>query len=632
MPSTFQKGDTEDEAQWRRRLDARLDSYADPKPNRGAESTLRGMVSETISQTQSAQQRHAACAAVSSPRKDQAASSAMVGESSASAVPTDPPPSNEPTTGPRKTRKTVQKEYLNPRHLHRAPASHTTRLAILMKLRTAMAILNQQLKDNTTEISRMRTLILSADELTVMALDEEEHFAKDYYSIYRNMIGARILALQKMELDAWLKEVQRWLGLEADRPSTKETDKKQEPARIKTGLTSNQEIAFLSRFYASKTDLQKCGYVLEPPSEAELLEARNGAEAAKGWEQCERCGSRFQVFPGRKEDGTLTTGGSCTYHYARPVPSVDQGTLAYFKPSEPVYPCCHAPRSSTSPGCTTCSTHVFKVTGNKRLASILQFEKTPARPHQDESSSSHEPLHPLSFDCEMCYTTLGLELVRLTAASWPEATRILDVLVRPMGEILDFNTRYSGVSAEDFSQAIPYDSNPAASEKPTSDGKNRLTIVNSITEARSLLFSHLTPSTPLIGHSMDNDLNVCRIIHPTIVDTALLFPHPRGLPMRSSLRILVQKYLGRHIQAHNQSTSTGHDSFEDAAATGDLVRWKIRFLWPKMKKDGWSFDDKDNLVAPPVTKTAKKMAPARPPSLAEISRQVLRPGGTKRKA
>jgi DNA polymerase III epsilon subunit-like protein len=93
--------------------------------------------------------------------------------------------------------------------------------------------------------------------------------------------------------------------------------------------------------------------------------------------------------------------------------------------------------------------------------------------------------------------------------------------------------------------------------------------------ARELLFGYLRPETPLIGHAIDNDLNVCRIIHPFIVDTVLLYPHPRGLPFRYGLKFLSQKYLSRGIQTGGEA---GHDSKEDAVATGDLVRKMVGSL------------------------------------------------------
>ncbi len=56
----------------------------------------------------------------------------------------------------------------------------------------------------------------------------------------------------------------------------------------------------------------------------------------------------------------------------------------------------------------------------------------------------------------MCYTVRGMELVRLTATSWPDGKELLDVLVHPVGEILDLNSRYSGVSPEDIVNAVTH--------------------------------------------------------------------------------------------------------------------------------------------------------------------------------
>jgi hypothetical protein len=106
--------------------------------------------------------------------------------------------------------------------------------------------------------------------------------------------------------------------------------------------------------------------------------------------------------------------------------------------------------------------------------------------------------------------------------------------------------------------------------------------------ARTLLTSLLSPQTPLIGHSIDNDLNVVRLVHPTVVDTIFLFPHPRGLPFRLALRNLSSQYLDHTIQTGG---AAGHDSLEDARATGDLVRFKIKKEWEKMKLKGWRLKD-----------------------------------------
>jgi RNA exonuclease 1 len=82
----------------------------------------------------------------------------------------------------------------------------------------------------------------------------------------------------------------------------------------------------------------------------------------------------------------------------------------------------------------------------------------------------------------------------------------------------------------------------------------------------------LTPHTILIGHSLNADLRVLKITHPFIIDTSILYQHPRGPPLKSSLKWLAQKYLNREIQkGHGVS---GHDSVEDARACLDLVKLK----------------------------------------------------------
>ena len=86
------------------------------------------------------------------------------------------------------------------------------------------------------------------------------------------------------------------------------------------------------------------------------------------------------------------------------------------------------------------------------------------------------------------------------------------------------------------------------------------------------LLELLTPTTVLIGHSLDSDLKSLKMTHPFIVDTSVLFPHPRGPPLKSSLKWLAQKYLSREIQKGHGTR--GHDSIEDARACLDLVKEK----------------------------------------------------------
>lgn len=473
-------------------------------------------------------------------------------------------------------RKEVKKEALNPRHLAKPPASHPIRMSILVRLHETMVNHNKQVSQDK-DLSK-KPLVLSPDELVAMALDEEEKAAKENPSVYSNVIKLRITKLRKMNQSDWEKDVLGFLNIAPSVTNQPGPDK-----ALDTGLNSREEIAVLSKLITPQDKLREAGYVTEVPAEESVAAAKGGADAAQGWEQCDRCSGRFQVFPGRREDGLLASGGQCTYHYARPIYPPKQKTDHITGHKEPYFPCCNE-SVGTSTGCTKSKWHVFKVSEVKRLASIMQFEETPRQP-------TKEIPPPVCFDCEMGYTTLGLELIRLTAITWPQGKPFLDILVRPIGEILDFNTRYSGVKPEHFAKAVPYDSssNDTQHHKESHGSSSEsLRVVDSPSVARELLFQHIQPETPLIGHALENDLNACRIIHPTVVDTIFLYPHPRGLPMRFGLRTLARKFLDRHIQTGGGSE--GHDSMEDSKATGDLVRVKVKDTWKGLKGAGWKIE------------------------------------------
>ncbi len=452
-------------------------------------------------------------------------------------------------------------ESLNPRLLPNPPAPHGTRLQLIRMLHDHTKRLNEELK--LSKDPSTSSLGMSAQQLVAAVLNEEESVARHKPSIYLTILKLRIVALKKMKLDVWKSE--RLKQIASEKPSaTPSADGA--PKIIETGLSTAEEIAFLPRLFAKQESLVKHGYIAVAPSDEEVEQARKGVEAAQGWEQCDRCNTRFQVFPGRRaEDGALTTGGMCLYHPARPRrPTGDNADKSH---REMFYACCNE-TVGTSTGCTSSDSHVFKISEAKRLALVMPFAETPPNPSIDMGTA-------VCFDCEMGYTTYGMELIRLTATSWPDGHSMLDILVRPLGEILDLNSRFSGVSPKDFASATTY-------SPPTSNETSPLQIVDSPSAARALLLSHLSPSTPLIGHAIENDLNAARIIHPSIIDTTLLYPHPRGLPMRLGLKALMKRHLDRDIQ---MGGDRGHDSAEDARAAGELIRLRIADMWKLLKRD-----------------------------------------------
>jgi len=101
-------------------------------------------------------------------------------------------------------------------------------------------------------------------------------------------------------------------------------------------------------------------------------------------------------------------------------------------------------------------------------------------------------------------------------------------------------------------------------------------VTTTLSDIQKKLLEILTPRTILIGHSLNSDLAALKITHPFIIDTAVIYPHPRGPPLKSSLKWLAQRYLNREIQKGHGTTGpgAGHDSIEDAKTCLDLVKQK----------------------------------------------------------
>lgn len=496
---------------------------------------------------------------------------------------------NGQSTAAQATAKPEKVESLNPRLVANDPVGHAKRQLFLKYLHAELVRLNQLVSD-TTSLDSKDKWKLTPQQIISKALDLEEQLIRDSGAVYGNVIKQRIAAYKKMSMEAWVAELAITIAKDEPPPA-------HEPAKpIDTGLAPGEEVLILLRLVADQTPLAAHGYTISPPTAEQIEEAKLAVEASHNWEECDRCTARFQVFPDRNAEGMLTSNGPCKYHPRRKM--FPQKTKAdkdkNMVSRGPYYPCCD--EDVGTPGCTSQAEHVFNTKSPARLAAVLPFITTPENPSPAKDPQGRH-VEAVTFDCEMGYTACGFELIRLTAVAWPTNEQLVDVLVRPIGAIIDLNSRFSGVFAESYTNAIPYEN--WADYTPPNLGENdvaRLPIVTSPAKARELLCSFLTPQTPLIGHAIDNDLNTVRLCHPTIVDTVVLFPHPRGLPLRFGLKMLTQRHLHRQIQ---MGGDRGHDSKEDAIATGDLVRVKVAQKWKEMRIAGWKISDGTQLIPPP---------------------------------
>ncbi|CUM63913.1 uncharacterized protein PRCAT00001501001 [Priceomyces carsonii] len=154
-----------------------------------------------------------------------------------------------------------------------------------------------------------------------------------------------------------------------------------------------------------------------------------------------------------------------------------------------------------------------------------------------------------ALDCEFCLSSNGDVVTRVSLLD--ENGVVFDDLVQPSEEIIDYKTKYSGITEDILKGAT-----------------------TSFHDVRNKILDSVASNDILIGHSLNSDLNALKIIHLNVIDTAVLYEHPRGPPLKPSLRWLAEKYLNRLIQ-QGEALGDGHSSVEDARACLDLVKLKL---------------------------------------------------------
>jgi len=245
---------------------------------------------------------------------------------------------------------------------------------------------------------------------------------------------------------------------------------------------------------------------------------------------CDRCKIKFQV----SSYGNYVSFEECHYHYGR-VQNLNTSNGG-------TYDCCS--QGPGSPGCVKHTGHVWSTSLKDGLNGPLYgYVKS-------KCSTEDIPYlnRMLGLDCEMCYTSNGMEVTRVTFVTI-DGNVVYDSFVKPYGKIIDFNTRFSGITLEDMQNAT-----------------------KTLDVVQQEVLRLVDQNTVLIGHSLEHDLRVLRLVHPKAVDTSLLFKQKKGFPFKRALRTTYYSIFKTNIQTGG---AEGHDSYEDACACIELVLYQI---------------------------------------------------------
>ncbi|XP_032108271.1 RNA exonuclease 1 homolog [Sapajus apella] len=286
----------------------------------------------------------------------------------------------------------------------------------------------------------------------------------------------------------------------------------------------------LKEYLLTQDQLKENGYPFphpERPGGAVIFTAEEKRPKDSSCRTCCRCGTEYLV----SSSGRCVRDEECYYHWGRLRRSRVAGGW------ETQYMCCSAAAGSV--GCQVAKQHVQDGRKERLEGFVKTFEK-------ELSGDAHPGIYAL--DCEMSYTTYGLELTRVTVVD-TDVHVVYDTFVKPDNAIVDYNTRFSGVTEADLADTSV-----------------------TLRDVQAVLLSMFSADTILIGHSLESDLLALKVIHSTVVDTSVLFPHRLGLPYKRSLRNLMADYLRQIIQ----DNVDGHSSSEDAGACMHLVIWKVR--------------------------------------------------------
>lgn len=283
----------------------------------------------------------------------------------------------------------------------------------------------------------------------------------------------------------------------------------------------------IKKWVLSEEQLKENGFPLPHISGEKgraIIYGQNKQKPPKGFiRTCCRCKKDYTIdkkgFPAVKEE--------CIYH----------PNNKYRVRGEIKYQCCS--QDGSSDGCCIAPCHVYEYVDFENLKGFVRT--LPPEKEMDDYAV-------YSLDCEMCYTTRGLDLTRVTVIN-SACKVVFETFIKPLHPIIDYNTRYSGITEEQMAD-----------------------VKTTLLDVQASILTMFNSKTILVGHSLESDFKALKLIHDTVIDTSVLFPHKMGPPYKRALRNLCSEYLKKIIQ----NSVDGHDSAEDAKACMELIIFKLK--------------------------------------------------------
>ncbi|XP_029409124.2 uncharacterized protein LOC115066649 [Bactrocera dorsalis] len=249
---------------------------------------------------------------------------------------------------------------------------------------------------------------------------------------------------------------------------------------------------------------------------------------------CVRCGRPFYV----NEFGEYLNRETCTYHWGK-LHYAYKGKRGYI----PQYTCCEGRKGSE--GCARHPLHIWNGIVDGVNGPYNDFLRTRAR---CEKTGDAPKVYALQ--CKMCFTGRGLEVTKVMLMGY-DGQLVYDQYVQPSTDIVDYWMYYADNSRTDKLESRSF---------------------KRLTDVQQDLIELIDADTILIGHCLEHELRVLRILHNNIVDIAIEFAHPLGLFPGRSLQNLAEIYL----RCGTQGGSEGADSLDDMRICIELMKWRVR--------------------------------------------------------